>query len=70
MNTLYIALPRIPHQPFRRRHILAQLRHAGVMRKIHIPRLTVAVLRHDYHTQTLRRYLLTGSVLIPASAGR
>ena len=48
---------RIPHQPFRRRNILAQLRHAGVMCKVHIARLSVTVLRHNHHSQVFRRIL-------------
>ena len=48
---------RVSHQPFRRRNIFAKFRHAGVMRKVHISCLTVAVLRHHHHSQTLRRIL-------------
>ena len=60
------------HQPFQAEHIFAKFRHAGVMRKVHIPCLTkLVVLRHHHHSQTPVGYFAYRFCLdAPDSAGR
>ena len=45
----------MPHQPLHRRHIIPYLRQAGVVGKVDVARLPIAVFGHNRHSQPFRR---------------